>query len=109
MSAKKTTSRKSKPRRVVVRTRDAGVHFGTLVSRSTDGTQCKLSSSRRCWRFQIAAEHGVSQVSCSELAVYGCARDSKIAVQVASIDLVGVIEVIDTTPKAAAAISGWPK
>jgi hypothetical protein len=94
---------------VVVRTRDAGVHFGILFWRSADGTQCRLLRSRRCWRFQIDAKHGASQVSCSELAVYGCGRDSKIAAEVASIDLVGVIEVIAATPAAATAIGGWSK
>lgn len=108
---KKTTAKRSasKLRPVIVRTKNAGVHFGYLRSRSPDGTQCTLERSRRCWRFQIDARHGVSQVSCSELAVYGCARDSKIATEVTSIDLVGVIEVIDTAPVAVAAISGWPK
>ncbi len=99
----------SKLRPVIVRTQSAGVHFGHLQHRSADGAQCTLVRSRRCWRFQIDTQHNVSQVSCSELAVYGCGRDSKIAVEVASIDLVGVLEVIDTTPTAAAVISGWPQ
>lgn len=112
MSTKKKSTAKrsaSKLRPVIVRTQSAGVHFGYLMSRSADGTQCTLARSRRCWRFQIATEHGVSQVSCSELAVYGCARDSKISVEVESIDLVGVIEVIGATPRAASAIAGWSK
>lgn len=103
------TKRTTKGTPVIVRTYSAGVHFGYLVARSNDGTQATLINARRCFRFQIDnAKHGTSQVSCSELAVYGCARDSKISVRVDRQDLVGVIEVISASDAAVEAIEGWP-
>lgn len=37
---------------VVVRTRDAGVHAGTLISRN--GRECELKDSRRLWYWKVA-------------------------------------------------------
>lgn len=37
---------------VVVRCRDAGVHAGTLVSRSN--RQCELTGARRLWHWKVA-------------------------------------------------------
>lgn len=91
---------------VIVRCYSAGVHYGHLVSR--DGDSVVLRDARRCWRWYIDHErHGTSQVTCSELAVYGPHGNSRIAAPVAEITLLGAIEVIDCTAAAAAAIEGW--
>lgn len=118
MPNKKTTTKgkrspaksRTTDRKVIIRTYSAGVHFGTLVSRSADGTQATLRNARRCFRFQIDHKrHRTSQVSCSELAVFGPFGDSKIAVTVPTQDLVGVIEVLDASKEAISAIEGWPQ
>lgn len=97
-----------KPKPVIVRTRNAGVHFGYLSKQSADGTRCTLKKSRRCWRFYIDyKKHGTSQVSCSELAVYGPHGESLIAVCVEEIELIGVIEIIAATEAATKAIEEW--
>ena len=46
MAAKKT---KQQPRKVIVRTCSAGVHFGALVSR--DGKEVVLANAKRIWKW----------------------------------------------------------
>ena len=46
---------------VIVRCRDAGVHFGTLVGFS--GRAVEISDSRRMWRWHSASENTLSGVS----------------------------------------------
>jgi len=96
-------------KKVIIRTCDAGVHYGDLLSSDSATATATLGNSRRCYRWQIDhKKHGTSQVTCSELAVYGPHGDSRIAVPVDCISLSGVIEIITCTAEAAAAIEGWP-
>lgn len=95
--------------KVIVRTRDAGVHFGTVVSYDPVSQVIVLQDARRCFRWQIDyRRHGTSQVTCSELAMFGPHGDSRMGVRVLEQELLGVIEVLSTTALAAAAIEGWP-
>lgn len=92
---------------VLVRTYYAGVHFGYLESR--EGREVTLVNSRRAFRFQIDhVTHGTNQVSCSELAKFGPARDSRIAVRVSRIVLLDAIEVLFCEPDAIKAFEAWP-
>lgn len=88
--------------KVVVRTCNAGVHFGTLVSRS--GTECQLADARRIWRWRGAntlhevSLHGIDKVY------------SRISEAVPEIELTEVIEVIPASEVAAINLgeSRWP-
>lgn len=94
-------------KKVIIRSIASGVHYGTLVSR--DGDTVTLRNARRVYRWQIDYQrHNTSQVTCSELAVYGPWGDSRVAVPVAEIEVRQVIEVIPVTEAAAEAIEGWP-
>lgn len=85
----------------MVRTRSAGVFCGTLVSRS--GSEVELQDARRMWYWSGAA-------SLSELATLGPARpaECKFPCKVARVVLLDVIELIDVTPEATAAINAVP-
>lgn len=120
-AAKKTGKRKPTTKRttipytilpgtkVIVRTREAGVHYGTIVSRSEDGTRVVLMDSRRCFRWQIDhVRHNTSQVTCSELAKYGPHANSRMGVPLEEAEILGVIEVLPTTEMASKAIEAWP-
>lgn len=84
---------------VIVRTQNAGVFAGTLEKR--EGTEVTLSNARRLWYWDGAA-------SLSELAVKGTSKpqNCKFPVAVPEVVLLGVIEVLATTPAAAASIEG---
>lgn len=88
--------------KVLVRTYSAGVHFGTLVSRS--GTECQLTDARRIWRWRGAN-------SLHEAALRGIDKAySRISEPVAEITLTEAIEVIPVTDDAATNLSQsrWP-
>lgn len=96
-----------KDTKVVVRSVNAGVHYGTFVGRN--GDRVTLRDSRRVYRWQINhKEHGTRQVTCSELATLGPWGDSLISVPVQMIEIDNVIETIECTECAAKAIAGWP-
>jgi hypothetical protein len=114
-TTKKTGKRKpSTPRTtsapkgaVLVRTYSAGVHYGTLVKR--DGREVTLKDARRCFFWQVDhVKHGNRQNSCSELAAFGPARDSKIAARVSTHVLLDAIEILDVSAEAAGAFDRWP-
>lgn len=107
---KPTTTRTTIPgTKVIVRTREAGVHYGTIVSRSEDGQRIVLKDSRRCFRWQIDhVRHNTSQVTCSELAKYGPHANSRMGVPLEEAEILGVIEVLPTTEMASKAIEAWP-
>ena len=90
-----------KSKKVIVRTYSAGVFYGTLISRS--GREVVLTDARRLWYWAGAA-------SLSELAVHGTAKPSecKFPCVVPSVELLEVIEILDTTPEAQASIEGVP-
>ena len=72
--------------RVLVRTNNAGVHYGTLESR--EGQEIHLSNARRIWSWQGA-------LSLSEIASKGLdVKNSKLSVPVEEIILPTSIEVI---------------
>lgn len=88
--------------KVIVRCRDAGVHFGTYVSHN--GREVHLTDARRMWRW-FAAEG----ISLSECAVAGInAKKSKIAFPVGQIVLLDACEIIPCTVEAAASIENAP-
>lgn len=77
--------------RVLVRTNSAGVHYGTLESRS--GQEIHLSNARRIWSWNGA-------LSLSEIASVGIdIKNSKLSVSVDEIILPTVIEVIHISSK----------
>jgi uncharacterized protein DUF6948 len=81
------TSRKQlKP--VIVRTVNAGVHFGYLVSQK--GMEVRLQQSRRIWRWLGAN-------TLSEIALYGLDISKSRVAERVNILLTNAIEVIDCT------------
>ena len=75
---------------VVVRTRTAGVHMGTLME--SHGTAVLLADARRLWRWSGANTlHEVSQ--------NGVGDDSRISVRVPRILLTEANEVIPCSPQ----------
>lgn len=88
-----------KKRFVIVRTYSAGVFAGYLESRK--GTEVVITNSRRLWRWSGAA-------TLSQLAMEGVTNpdECRFAMKVARTELTGVIEIIDTTPKAKKNIEG---
>jgi hypothetical protein len=72
---------------VIVRTRDAGVHCGTLENIS-DGGSVTLSDARRIWRWRGAN-------TLNELSQQGAANDwTRISEPVPDILIIGACEVI---------------
>lgn len=81
---------------VIVRTRDAGVHAGVLVS--CKGDDVVLRQARRMWRW-------FSGFTLSEAARAGIdVSKSRIAVELPEIRIHGWCEIIPCTPKAEASI-----
>jgi len=89
---------------VLVRTEIAGVHFGTLKARK--GREATLTNARRLWEWRGACS--LSQVAADGVDLAG----SKISVTVPEILVLGVIEVIPMSKKAATQMMGaepWKK
>lgn len=86
--------------KVIIRARDAGVHFGTL--QSVDGRTVRLTNSRRMWRWWSAGD----EISLSGVARHGLAdRDEvRIAGEVAEISILDACEIIAMTDKAIASL-----
>ncbi len=76
---------------VLVRTRSAGVHAGTLLE--SHGTAVLLGDTTRIWRWEGA-------FSLSEMSQKGCAESSRISVSVPRNLLTEAIEIIPCTDKA---------
>lgn len=87
--------------KVIVRCRDAGVHFGIYVKHS--GREVTLKDSRRLWYWKAA-----SGISLSAVAQVGIASESKIANKVGAIILLDACEIIPCTAAAAASIESAP-
>jgi hypothetical protein len=85
---------------VIVRTSCAGVHAGELVSRNRN--EVELCNARRVWAWTGAK-------TLHEISLFGVGDGSKISAAVARIVLLGVIEIIDATTDARAALEtvGW--
>jgi hypothetical protein len=86
---------------VIVRTYSAGVFAGYLKSR--EGSEVVLKKARRLWYWQGAA-------SLSQLAMEGVKSpdECKFPMEVNSIVLLGVIEILDVTEKARLNIANTP-
>lgn len=88
---------------VIVRSRDSGVHAGTLVS-VRDRT-IRLTGSRRLWYWKAAKGHTLSGV-----ALHGVdAKSSKIAGELGEIVVLDACEIIPTTAAAGQSILGAPE
>jgi len=87
-ATKAVTESAARPKYVIVRCRDAGVHAGEYVSHS--GREVVLTNSRRIWYWNGAA-------SLSEIAVHGCAKpkECKIALPVPKVTLTEACEIIE--------------
>lgn len=82
---------------VIVRTKTAGVHCGTLAEQN--GTAAVLTDARRIWRWRGAN-------SLHELSLKGAAQDyTRISEPVARILLTEAVEIIPCTEKAKANLS----
>jgi hypothetical protein len=84
---------------VIVRCRDAGVHFGKLES--YEGREVVLTESRRMWYWKAASGHTLS--GC---AVNGITSESKIAAAVTTIVLPEACEIIQCEQPAVESIGG---
>lgn len=86
--------------KVIIRARDAGVHFGTL--QSVDGRTVRLTNSRRMWRWWSAGD----EISLSGVARHGLAGRSevRIAGEVAEITILDACEIIAMTDTAIASL-----
>ncbi len=98
-SANKTSQRvNGDGRYVIVRARDAGVHFGKLDA--YEGRTVYLSDSRRMWRWKAAS--GISLSDCATAGID--AAESRICAQVSHIVILDGCEIIDCTAEAASSI-----
>lgn len=92
---------------VIVRTQSAGVFAGTIkagtIKDGLHGSTITLTNARRIWYWSGAA-------SLSELAVRGTSSPSecKFPVAVPEVTMLGVIEILPTTPTARESIEGVP-
>jgi len=89
---------------VLIRTENAGVHFGTLASHK--GKDVVLNNARRLWSWQGACS--LSQVAMDGVNLSG----SKISVQVPKIILTEAIEIISMSEEAGRSMMGaeaWKK
>lgn len=84
-------------KKVIIRADRAGVFFGTITRK--DGDEVELKDCRRLWYWDGAC-------SISELAVNGTSVPSgcKFSITVEEITVLGVIEIIPCTDKAAESI-----
>lgn len=86
--------------KVIIRARDAGVHFGTLES--VEGRTVRLTNSRRMWRWWSAG----GEITLSGVARHGLAdRDEvRIAGPVADISILDACEIITMSDAAIASL-----
>jgi hypothetical protein len=93
-------------RKVLVRSRDAGVHMGELAG--ANGCEVSLTNARRIWRWRGAN-------TLNEVATKGVESGTirggytRVSEPVAAITLLEACEIIDVTEEAAASIAaaGW--
>lgn len=75
----------------VARTYSAGVHLGTV--KSVEGSQVILDDVRRLWKWEGA-------FTLNEVALVGVGKTSRIAVEVPTVSLSDMVELIPTSEKA---------
>ena len=83
---------------VIVRARDAGVHFGRYQGH--EGRTVYLTDSRRMWRWKAAS--GISLSDCATAGID--ASNSKICAVVSRLIVLDACEIIDCEPAAANSI-----
>ena len=90
------------PKKVVVRTYSAGVHFGTLVERH--GKEVSLANARRLWRWDGAN-------TLHEVALHGVAATSKVSEPIGLIELTEAIEILHCEPEGVKSLEAatWAK
>lgn len=89
--------------KVLIRSSDSGVHYGTLSA--YDNGTVYLTNSRRLWEWHVAG-HGISL---TEVAIQGIDHNkSRITDWLPSIIIIGVCEIIPTHGMAEALIEGAP-
>jgi len=92
--------------KVIIRSNDSGVHFGTLADYSLTEGWVRLKDSRRLWEWQTAN----NGISLSEIATAGINHaGSKITCVVSDIIVMGVCEICPTTGMSEATIEGAPE
>jgi len=90
-------------KKVIIRSSDSGVHFGTLREWSSDGVH--LTDSRRLWYWEIDGEG----VSLSEVAIQGIKQStSTITMVLPDIFVADVCEIIPAHGLAISTIEGAP-
>jgi hypothetical protein len=89
-------------RYVIVRARDAGVHFGKLVD--YEGRTVRIKDARRIWRWKAAK--GISLSECAEFGIEHI--NSKISCVVTSIIILDAAEIIDCSEMGSASITAAP-
>lgn len=96
-------ARKADTSPVIVRSNNAGVHWGVIVERSKSGRRVVIADARRVFYWAGAA-------SLSELAVKGTAQPDKckIPTAVGRIELTDVIEILTMTPEAVESLLAVP-
>jgi len=87
---------------VIVRSRDAGVHAGELVSR--DGDSVQLTKSRRLWYWVCAKGDFLSGVARHGLDI----KQSKVGGEI-DITVIGACEIIVCSDEAAESIRSAPE
>ncbi len=92
---------KAKGKYVIVRTYTAGVFAGNLESR--EGQEVVLTNARRLWYWSGAA-------SLSQMAMTGTSQpqNCKFPQEVARVELLQAIEILDVTPDAEKSIKAVP-
>ncbi|MGH7240247.1 MAG: DUF6948 domain-containing protein [Candidatus Saccharimonadales bacterium] len=85
---------------VIVRCRDAGVHAGVLVSRTS--RECELTEARRLWSWRVPDGHDFL----SGIAIHGLHSDSKLGEPI-HIILTENCEIIECTPEAEKSIRNF--
>lgn len=88
---------------VIVRSRDSGVHAGTLVS--VQDRTVRLTGSRRLWYWKAAKGHTLSGVSLHGIDTSA----SKIAGELGEVVVLDACEIIPTTAAAGKSILGAPE
>jgi len=89
--------------KVIIRSVDSGVHYGTLKAVNETGQTVQLTDSRRLWRWKIAG----TGISLSEVAIVGIDHaGSKITMVTPDIIVAGVCEIFAAHGMAIATIEG---
>lgn len=89
-------------KKCIIRSRDSGVHFGTVVSYS--GREVILKDSRRLWYWGAAKGHTLSAV-----ANYGLRDGSKLPAAVELLLVSDMCEILPVTEVAAESIENYPE